>query len=342
MNFETIKWTDAGVVIIDQTKLPAEFVERTCTTVEDMHDAIRILAVRGAPLLGVAAAYGLCLGIKTYAGERLPEFMNELESVVKYIKSSRPTAVNLFWALERMLAKARSLENLAVSDIKAALLEEAHAIKEEDRALCRGIGESGESLIEDGDVLLTHCNAGALATAGIGTALAPMYVAHEKGRQFKVYADETRPLLQGSRLTCFELRRNGIDVTVQCDNMAATLMKKGIITKIITGTDRVAANGDAANKIGTYTLAVLAKHHGIPFYIASPYSTFDFDCPDGDSIPIEERDGNELYFLGDKQIAPTEVKTYNPAFDVTPHELITAFITEKGVFSPDEIGCMRK
>jgi len=334
MNFETIRWDNDRIILIDQTKLPASSVERECATIEQLHEAITILSVRGAPLLGVAAAFGIYLGIKDSRESDVMKFLQEMEDVAAYIKTSRPTAVNLFWALERVLYVARIHKEKAVTDIKKIVFDEAMTIKKEDEAMCRQIGEHGETLIEEGDVILTHCNAGALATAGIGTALAPLYVAKEKGKNFRVYADETRPLLQGSRLTAWELHANGIDVTIQCDNMAATLMQKGIIKKIIVGADRIAANGDAANKIGTYTLAVLAEYHEIPLYIAAPYSTFDFACPSGKQIPIEQRRDSELKKMNDAQIAPLDVSAYNPAFDVTPHTLIAGFITERGILYP--------
>jgi methylthioribose-1-phosphate isomerase len=334
MNFKTIRWEDDAIILLDQTCLPEKLVERVCTTKEELHEAIRILATRGAPLLGITAAYGVCLGMKNFAARSTDEYCAEVKRVAEYIKSSRPTAVNLFWALDRMVQKATLHKDTSVENLKKILFEEACAIHAEDEGLCRAIGESGDSLIDDGDVVLTHCNAGALATGGIGTALAPLYVAAEKGKKIKVYADETRPLLQGSRLTCWELSQNGIDVTGICDNMAASLMRKGVIKKVITGADRIAANGDAANKIGTYGVAVCAKYHSIPFYIAAPYSTFDFACKRGADIPIEERDQDELKYVGKKQIAPLCVTTYNPAFDVTPHELIAGFITERGIIKP--------
>ncbi len=334
MDFETIRWDEGKIVLLDQTRLPEEFVERTCKTVQELHEAIRTLAVRGAPLLGVIAAFGLYLGIKDYEGEGGDDFLKKLKEVSDYIASSRPTAVNLFWSLDRMMKLARNMKGKNIAELKRLLLEEAMAIKYEDKELCLSIGKNGEPLIKDGDVILTHCNAGALATAGIGTALSPLYVAHEGGKRFKVYVDETRPLLQGSRLTAWELMRNGINAELICDNMAASLMQKGIIKKVIVGADRIAANGDTANKIGTYSLAVLARYHRIPFYVAAPYSTFDFSIPEGEHIPIEERKGEELKIIGSKQIAPHEVNTYNPAFDVTPYSMLTAFITEKNVIYP--------
>ena len=334
MNFKTIRWERNTIIILDQTRLPEECVERVCSTVEELYEAIRVLAARGAPLLGITAAYGLCLGMREYAGEATDAYFEKMRRTADYIRSSRPTAVNLFWALERMMRFAEENRGPDTREIQERLLAEAKRIHAEDERLCRAIGEAGAELIQDGDVILTHCNAGALATGGIGTALAPLYVAHEQGKRFRVYADETRPLLQGSRLTAWELMENGIDVTLICDNMAGALMRRGTIQKIITGADRIAANGDAANKIGTYGVATLAQHHGIPFYIAAPYSTVDMRCVDGDAVPIEERDARELRYIGTKQIAPAEVTTYNPAFDVTPHEMIAGFITERGIICP--------
>jgi methylthioribose-1-phosphate isomerase len=334
LNFKTIRWENGTIVLLDQTRLPEERVERVCHTVEDVHEAISVLATRGAPLLGITAAYGLCLGLQDFHGDDTATFFAEVKRVSDFINSSRPTAVNLFWALERMRLSAERSATQSVSRLQQILFEEARTIHQEDERLCRGIGESGAGLIEDGDVILTHCNAGALATGGIGTALAPLYVAREQGKQFRVYADETRPLLQGARLTAWELHEAGIDVTLNCDNMAGVLMQKKVIKKVITGADRIAKNGDTANKIGTYSLAVLARYHGIPFYIAAPYSTFDLACNDGPGIPIEERSAEELKKIGPQQTAPRAVKAYNPAFDVTPHALITAFITERGLMYP--------
>jgi methylthioribose-1-phosphate isomerase len=334
LNFETLWWEDGKVKIIDQTKLPNEYIIRECSSAEDMFDAIRILAVRGAPLLGVAGAFGLYLGIKDYQGNDSQQFMSELDRVAAHLGASRPTAINLSWALNRMKRVARAHGAESVRELKKVLFDEAQALKKEDEILCRKIGEAGEELINDGDVILTHCNAGALATAGIGTALAPLYCAKAKGKNFRVYADETRPLLQGARLTTWELMRNGIDVTLICDNMAASLMKKGIIKKVIVGADRITAHGDTANKIGTYSVAVLAYCHDIPLYVAVPYSTFDFSITKGDDIPIEERSADEVKKFHSMAIAPDTVSVYNPSFDVTPSNLISAFITEHGIFHP--------
>jgi len=298
--------------LLDQTKLPGETVWLDCTTVQHVWDAIKRLSVRGAPAIGIAAAYGCVLAFNE----------GDFEAGADHLATSRPTAVNLFWAIDRMKRVPRT---------PGSLLAEAKRIHEEDRAMCRAIGEHALPLLQAACGLaggvLTHCNAGALATGGIGTATAPMYLAHERGLRWSIYADETRPLLQGARLTAYELSRAGLDVTLICDDMAATVMRQRRVRAVITGADRIAANGDAANKIGTYNLAVLARHHGLPFYVAAPSSTFDLSIPDGSRIPIEERDGEEIARLAN-------VKTYNPAFDVTPAELITAIVTERGVITP--------
>jgi methylthioribose-1-phosphate isomerase len=299
-----------------------------------MRDAIRQLRIRGAPAIGIAAAMGVVLGIRNYSGTDRAGFLRHLGQVCDDLAGARPTAVNLPWALDRMRRVARSMESDDVDAIKLTLLEEARRIRDEDAAMCRAIGHNGESLIKPGSGVLTHCNAGSLATAELGTALAPMYVAHEAGRAFRVYVDETRPLLQGSRLTAWELQQTGIDVTVICDNMAGTLMKQGRVDLVITGADRIAANGDAANKIGTYSLAVLAEAHGVPFYVAAPSSTFDLSIEDGGAIPIEQRDPEEVRRGFGRLTAPPEVRCYCPAFDVTPARLIHGIITERGIIRP--------
>jgi methylthioribose-1-phosphate isomerase len=338
MNIEAVKWiggTDGVLELIDQRRLPSEFVKLKARSVEQLHEAIRTLAVRGAPAIGVAAAYGSVLALQWLTGR--PSLQEALDQVLKacdYLASSRPTAVNLFWALDRIRAKARGVAEepqATVPRLGEAILAEANAIYREDVEMCRRIGENGERLIRNGFGVLTHCNAGALATAGQGTALSVLFEAHKKGKQFEVYADETRPLLQGSRLTAWELQQAGIKVTVICDNMAGFLMKQGKIHAVITGADRIAANGDAANKIGTYSLSVLAKHHGIPFYIAAPSSTFDLNIESGAEIPIEQRNPEEVIRFAGVQTAPNGVAVYNPAFDVTEAKDITAIITEKGV-----------
>jgi methylthioribose-1-phosphate isomerase len=309
--------------LLDQTLLPDKVAYRDCRTVEDVWEAIRSLRVRGAPAIGVAAAYGVVLGVQ--AGPDGPPH-RRLHDACARLRTSRPTAVNLFWALDRMEACPQVHPE--------RLLAEARAIEDEDRATCRAIGEAGARLIEDGQGVLTHCNTGGLATAGLGTALAVLYVAAGQGKRFRVYADETRPLLQGARLSAWELRQAGLDVTLICDSMAAQVMKEGRIQTVIVGADRIAANGDTANKIGTYGVAILARAHGIPFYVAAPATTFDLSLPDGQGIPIEQRDPREVTHGFGRQTAPEGVAVYNPAFDVTPAELIAGLITEKGLIRP--------
>jgi len=334
MAVRTLEWRDGALWLIDQTKLPTEHVEVACRTVEEVWDAIKRLVVRGAPAIGVAAAYGVALGAQNSEAVRPETLLADVEGVCRYLATSRPTAVNLFWALDRMRAVARACAGLDTAAIKQRLLDEAHAICEEDRAIGRRIGAHGHALIADGQTVLTHCNAGGLATAQYGTALAVIFAAHEAGKRVAVYADETRPLLQGARLTTWELKQAGIEVTLICDNMAAHVMREGRIDLVITGADRIAANGDTANKIGTYGVALLAKAHGIPFYIAAPKSTFDMTLASGEGIPIEQRDPSEVTHGFGRQTAPDGIKVYNPAFDVTPHELIAAFITEDGIVRP--------
>ena len=326
-----VRWADGELYLLDQTRLPLETVEEKQETVEQVWESIKQLKVRGAPAIGVAAAYGLLVAMRDKQDLPPDDFIAELKKQADYLDSSRPTAVNLGWAVRRMVAKAASLNAQSTEAIFEALTAEAEAIHEEDRQLCLGMGKHGAPLIEEGMGILTHCNAGALATSELGTALAPMYVAQSRGVNFRVYADETRPLLQGARLTAWELQQSGIDVTLITDNMAAHLMSEGLIDLVITGTDRVAANGDVANKIGTLGIAILAKHFKIPFYVACPSSTVDLDTPSGDNIPIEERDGEEVCHFGHRRTAPEEIKTRNPAFDVTPNELVTGLITEKGI-----------
>ena len=327
----SVKWENNELIILDQTKLPdtTEFIK--LDKAEDVWDAILHLKVRGAPAIGIAAAYGLCVAMRDTGAKSHEEFMTELKKNSQYLASSRPTAVNLFWALRRMERAAFDNKNKTVEELKEILIREANAIRDEDESMCRAIGENALTLFHDGMTVLTHCNAGGLATAMYGTALAPIYLAKEKGWDIKVFADETRPLLQGARLTAWELMQAGVDVTLICDNMAAAVMAKGLIDAVIVGCDRVAANGDTANKIGTYGLAVLAKAHNIPFYTAGPTSTIDIETPSGNEIPIEERKPDEITCGLGRRTAPLGVKAYNPAFDVTPNELITAIITEKGV-----------
>ncbi len=325
---ETMSWKgglDGYLVLLDQTKLPREHVEVDCKTVEDVWQSIKRLAVRGAPAIGCAAAYGVCLSEPELA---------EVEQACDYLATSRPTAVNLFWALNRMRETAQQTSTLAPHQFAEALLTEARAIREEDRQMCTDIGNHGADLLADlpvGSGILTHCNAGALATAGDGTALSVIFELARRKRKPHVWVDETRPLLQGARLTTWELMQRGIDCTLICDSMAAQVMREGRVQAIVTGADRIAANGDAANKIGTYGVATLAKVHDIPFYIAAPTSTFDVSLTNGSEIPIEQRDVEEITCGFGTPTAPEKVSVYNPAFDVTPVELIAGIITEQGV-----------
>ncbi|TWT45530.1 Methylthioribose-1-phosphate isomerase [Phycisphaerae bacterium RAS1] len=335
----TLRWDGgpAGCLrLLDQTELPLRTVYLDCRTAEQVHEAIRMLRVRGAPAIGVAAAYGLCLGAGTVRAATLSDWVASVESVAGFLRAARPTAVNLAWALDRMLRRARQAAHEArtASEAWEHLLAEADRMAEEDAAACRRIGELGAGLIPDGGGVLTHCNAGALATVAWGTALAPLYVAHERGRRFRIYADETRPLLQGARLTAYELAAAGLDVTVLCDNAAAQLMRSGAVQLVIVGADRIAANGDTANKIGTYGLALAARHHKIPFYVAAPTSTFDLALADGQGIPIEQRNAQEVSEGFGVRTVPAGVKCLNPAFDVTPAALITGILTENGVLKP--------
>ncbi|HOX31515.1 MAG TPA: S-methyl-5-thioribose-1-phosphate isomerase [Spirochaetales bacterium] len=334
--FETLRWSGGELYLLDQTRLPAELVEERQGSAERVWESIRALKVRGAPAIGVAAAYGLALGLRERRGASFPAFLDEARRIAAYLASARPTAVNLEWALRRMVgfAEARAARSASVPALYEALVGEAIRIHEEDKATCRAIGEAGACLVAEGSGILTHCNAGALATTGIGTATAPLYLAHAAGRRFRVYADETRPLLQGARLTAWELSRSGLDVTLLCEGMAAHALSKGLVQLCIVGCDRVAANGDAANKIGTLGLAVLARHFGVPFYVACPSSTLDLATPRGEDIVIEERDPAEVTSLGGRRVAPEGVRALNPAFDVTPRELISGFVTEAGILRP--------
>jgi methylthioribose-1-phosphate isomerase len=327
---QALTWETGTLHLLDQTQLPLKTVIEKQETVEQVWDSIKQLKVRGAPAIGIAGAYGLLVAMQDKTDLAPGEFHSKLQHYADYLDSARPTAVNLHWALNRMVQKARSLD-LSVPDIYGQLETEAIAIHNEDRQLCRRIGEAGQPLIQANMGVLTHCNAGSLATAELGTATAPMYLAHQAGVSFKVYADETRPLLQGSRLTAWELQQAGIDVTVICDNMAAHLMAQGLIDLVIVGTDRVAANGDVANKIGTLGVAILAQYFQIPFYVACPYSTIDFNTPEGKAIVIEERGEAEVTHFGLRRTAPEQIQFRNPAFDVTPHGLVAGLITERGI-----------
>ena len=331
MPVPTIEWHKGKVKIIDQTKLPRKLTYLYCKDVTSIWRAIKRLQVRGAPALGIAAAFGVVLGIKDSKAKTYEEFKEELISATENLATARPTAINLFWALDRMKKVTNDNRDKSIPELKDLLLSEALKIMEEDKEICRKIGQNGAGLIEDGDTILTHCNAGALATADYGTALGIIYRAKEDGKDVKVYVDESRPLLQGVRLTTWELMREGVDVTLICDGMAGRVMKEGKISKVFVGADRVVASGDCANKIGTYNLAVLAHTHQIPFYIACPTSSFDLTLASGDEIPIEERAEDEVTTIYGQRVAPVGVKVYNPAFDVTPASLISAIVTEVAI-----------
>lgn len=332
--YETIRWRKGKVEIIDQRLLPGRTRYIACLTDKDMYDAIKYMKIRGAPAIGIAAAYGVYLGIRKSRAGSYAAFKKEIKKTIKLLARSRPTAVNLFWALERMNAVVEKNEKKTVAELKQLVLNEAHAVLKEDKRACRAIGRNGAKLIKKGSGMLTHCNAGGLATADYGTALAVIFTASGKIR--KVYVDETRPVLQGARLTAWELTKRKIPMALICDNMAGSLMAAGEIDAVIVGADRIAANGDTANKIGTYSLAVLAAYHGIPFYVAAPVSTFDLNIASGRGIPIEERSSLEVKMIGKELITLKEVDTRNPAFDVTPAGLIKAIITERGVIKrPD-------
>lgn len=334
----TLRWVggvDGYLELIDQTRLPIECELIACRTPDEVVHAIRTLQVRGAPAIGIAAAYGVCVGLQGLPAPTTSQFQAGFDALIEKLAASRPTAVNLFWALDRMRRRARQWhESKESSSLAEVLLAEARAIHDEDRGMCYAIGRFGAQLLADGAGVLTHCNAGGLATAEYGTALAVIFAAHESGKRLKVFADETRPLLQGARLTAWELAQRGVDVTLICDSMAAQVMREGRVQAVVTGADRIAANGDAANKIGTYGVAVLAAAHGIPFYVAAPSSTFDLSLESGDSIPIEQRDPREVTHGFGRQTAPDGVQVYNPAFDVTPARLIRAIICERGIIDP--------
>jgi len=334
MRVKTIEWTGKKMRIVDQTRLPERLVYLECSTPQQVWRAIRRLAVRGAPAIGIAAALGIVLGAKRSRAVRYENFLKELRGVAHYLGSARPTAVNLFWALKRMMGVAERERTDDIPTLKERLEREALKILEEDNLVCSAIGQHGAPLLRSGDTVLTHCNAGGLATAEYGTALSVVFAAHEQGKKIHVFVDETRPLLQGARLTTWELMNQGVPTTLICDNMAATVMAEERVSIIVTGADRIAANGDTANKIGTYGLAQLAAAHRIPFYIAAPLSTVDLEIPSGKGIPIEQRDPDEVRKIGERQIAPRGVNVYNPAFDVTPARLISGIITEAGIIRP--------
>ena len=339
---QTLEWTPRGVVFIDQTKLPTEEVYVTCTTHQQVADAIRNMVVRGAPAIGVAAAMGIALGVRNSKAENIPDLKKDFDQICEIIRQTRPTAVNLFWAIRRITEKFESLRSRPIAQLQQALIEEAQRMHAEDIAANQAMGRHGATLMPSSGGVLTHCNAGALATAGYGTALGVIRAAIEQGKKIHVYADETRPFLQGSRLTAWELMKDGIPTTVISDNMAGALMQQGKIGAIVVGADRIAANGDVANKIGTYTVAVLAKEHGIPFYVAAPISTVDLNTPDGSKIPIEQRNAREVTHIGGKQIVPDGVEIENPAFDVTPAKYVAAIITERGIARAPYKGSLRE
>ncbi|HYB93928.1 MAG TPA: S-methyl-5-thioribose-1-phosphate isomerase [Vicinamibacterales bacterium] len=331
----TIAWQGEDIVMVDQRKLPASEIYVTCKTVNDVAKAITTMVIRGAPAIGVCAAMGLALGGARSKATGTKQFTTEFQRHCDLLASTRPTAVNLFWAIERMKRSFSegALAGESVDQLKARLRAEADRIHDDDVASCRAIGANGAALVPAQASILTHCNAGALATAGYGTALGVIRGAVESGRRIRVLADETRPFLQGARLTAWELMKDGIDTTVITDNMAGAMMKAGHVDLVVVGADRIAANGDTANKIGTYSVAVLAKEHGIPFYVAAPWSTIDLSTPDGDGIPIEERSAREVTHVGNNQLAPDGAQVRNPSFDVTPHKYITAIITDRGVYT---------
>lgn len=343
---ETLRWdgdVTGCLVLLDQTRLPSVVDYLVCRDVETVERAIRTLQVRGAPAIGVAAAYGLCLGLQPVLDASESAFFDRLTTVAALLAASRPTAVNLFFALDRLTARAGELRGRAEPRvIAAALLETAQQLEADDRAMCAAIGAAGAPLFTDGMGVLTHCNAGGLATCGIGTALAGPLVAHQQGRRLHLFVDETRPLLQGARLTAWELMQHGVPCTLICDSMAAQVMREGRVQAVVVGADRIAANGDTANKIGTYGVAVLAKAHGIPFYVAAPVTTFDLTLASGSSIPIEQRSSHEVTHWREYQLGPTGVSVYNPAFDVTPAHLISALITDRGLIRDVNEGEIRK
>ncbi|HEX9023854.1 MAG TPA: S-methyl-5-thioribose-1-phosphate isomerase [Geobacteraceae bacterium] len=335
MSFRTIEWRDNRVVMLDQTRLPGEEVYNEYGDFKAVAEAIRGMVIRGAPAIGVAAAMGVALGARDIVADTFESFFRQLSNVCDTLAKTRPTAVNLFWAIERMKRVAEANNGKSLDAIREILKAEAIRVEEEDLAICRAIGRHGATLVEKGASILTHCNAGGLATAGYGTALGVIRAAHEAGKNIRVFADETRPWLQGARLTAWELMKEGIPVTLIADNMAGWIMRKGEIDLCVVGADRIAANGDTANKIGTYSVAVLAKENNIPFYVAAPISTFDLSLKGGDDIPIEERHSREVTHLQGLPVAPEGVSVRNPAFDVTPAGYITGIITEKGVVTGD-------
>lgn len=336
-NIIPVEWKGEYVRLLDQSKLPLEEIYLEIENVKEMWDAIKMLCVRGAPAIGIAAAYGVCIEMKHHVEESVENYHKKLNETINYLATSRPTAVNLFWALNRLKKVEKQCENKKNLITQEMLLKEAQSIEKDEEAACIVIGENLLSLLHDGMTLLTHCNTGGIATVRYGTALSPILLGKERGINFKVYADETRPLLQGARLTSWELQKAGVDVTLITDSMAGMLMAQNKIDAVVVGCDRIAANGDVANKIGTYSVAVLAKYHNIPFYVAGPVSTIDIKTATGGEIPIEERSPEEITNGFGKRTAPEGIKVYNPAFDITPYELITAIVTERGIIEqPDK------
>jgi len=328
---KTLEWTDAGVRFIDQTRLPTEEVYVTCRDYREVATAIRDMIVRGAPAIGVAAAMGVALGVRDCSAKSVAALRQEFDEICATLAGTRPTAVNLFWGIRRMRDRFEELRGAPIDEVKRSLIDEVQQMYAADIAACRTLGRNGAVLMPPSGGVLTHCNAGALATCGYGSALGVIRAAVEAGKQIHVFADETRPFLQGSRLTAWELMKDGIPTTVISDSMAGVMMKQGKIGAVVVGADRIAANGDVANKVGTYTVAVLAKEHGIPFYVAAPWSTVDLATPDGEHIPIEQRSAREMTHFAGKQVTPDGVRVENPAFDVTPHGYVTAIITERGI-----------
>ncbi|MCL5674328.1 MAG: S-methyl-5-thioribose-1-phosphate isomerase [Candidatus Omnitrophica bacterium] len=339
---KTLTWNKDYLEIIDQTLLPLDEKYIKIKTIEAVWEAIRGLHIRGAPAIGVASAFGLVLAAKKYKGKNKDKFFSIFEDNISYMKTARPTAYNLFYGLARLKKSAYENYRKSIPELQDIIEKEAEKMFDEDMESCKNIGENGSSLIKDNINVLSHCNAGGLATTGFGTSLSVFYFAWDKGRKFRVFVDETRPVLQGARLTTWELKKAGIPHTLICDSTAAFLMQQKKIDIVIVGADRICANGDTANKIGTYNIAVIAAYHKIPFYIAAPLSTFDFSLKSGDQIPIEERPGEEVTDLGCIRITPEETDAYNPAFDVTPAKLIKGFITEKGIFSPKNLFTLKK
>ncbi len=339
---QTLEWTEQGVRFLDQTKLPTQEIYLTCKTYEQVADAIRTMIVRGAPAIGVAAAMGIALGVRASKAETVGELKRDLDRICEVIGRTRPTAVNLFWAIQRMKEKFEGLQIRSLAHIQGELIGEAQRMHAEDIAANQAMGRHGAGLMPSSGGVLTHCNAGALATAGYGTALGVIRAAVAQGKKIHVYADETRPFLQGARLTAWELMKDGIPTTVISDNMAGAMMKQGKIAAIVVGADRIAANGDVANKIGTYSVAVLAQENHLPFYVAAPLSTVDLACPDGSQIPIEQRNPEEVSHIAGKQMVPDGVAVENPAFDVTPSKYVAAIITERGIARPPYAQSLRQ